>query len=244
MTTNQPRRLADTLAEWENQQRAQWEASDTALTFDAWKEQQRAQREIEAEARIVAEERAASARRIRAHFERSVPYRYLDASTEHADLLAWAGSLAEANTSNGYLRGRSILLVGPTGVGKTHAAFGALYRYVQGGGHCRPTIVTAADLYAQLRPRPGRDSEELFEQHARANLLFVDDLGAAKSSEWVEEINYRLVNHRYEQQLPTLITSNVPPAELGTMLGDRVASRLTEMCTTVVLKGHDRRRAA
>ncbi|MET7989844.1 ATP-binding protein [Amycolatopsis sp. NPDC005232] len=244
MTTNQPRRLADTLAEWEAEQRAEWEKAGTALTFDAWKQEQRAKEAAEAEARIAAEERAAASRRVRTQFERQVPHRYLGASTDQAELLTWSATLAGAVLDRGYLRGPSILLVGRTGVGKTHAAYGALSRYIDAGGHCRPTVVTAADLYAQLRPRPGRDSEELFEQHARANLLFVDDLGAAKSSEWVEEINYRLINARYNNNLPTLITSNVPPTELGAILGDRVASRLTEMCTTVVLKGHDRRRAA
>jgi DNA replication protein DnaC len=88
------------------------------------------------------------------------------------------------------------------------------------------------------------DLEAVFERHARADLLVLDDLGASKSTEWTEEINYRLVNHRYENELPTLFTSNVPPKELIGVLGMRVASRLVEMTTRVPLDGEDRRRAS
>jgi DNA replication protein DnaC len=97
-------------------------------------------------------------------------------------------------------------------------------------------------MYAALRPRSGVDSETEFRKYAHARLLMLDDLGAAKSSEWTEEINFRLINHRYENQLPTILTSNVLPGELMNRVGDRVASRLVEMCDRVVIKGSDRRK--
>src|SRR5690606_7391206 len=100
----------------------------------------------------------------------------------------------------------------------------------------------AADLYARLRPRHGIDSETEFRAIADAPLLMVDDLGAAKTSEWVEEVNYRLINWRYDRVLPTVFTSNVLPKELKVALGERVASRLVEMADRVTLKGEDRRR--
>ena len=92
-----------------------------------------------------------------------------------------------------------------------------------------------------MRPRHGVDSETEFRAAADAGLLVLDDLGVSKNSEWVEEVNYRLVNHRYENTLPTLFTSNVRPRDLAEALGERVASRLTEMTGRVILKGADRR---
>lgn len=140
------------------------------------------------------------------------------------------------------INGPSLLLLGPTGVGKTYQAYGIL-RALAVAGVSAPWIATSsADLYAALRPRAGVDSETEFRRYAHARLLLVDDLGAAKSSEWTEEINFRLVNHRYENQLPTLLTSNVLPKQLADRLGDRVASRLTEMCERTVITGQDRRR--
>ncbi len=99
-------------------------------------------------------------------------------------------------------------------------------------------------MHARLRPRAGHDGERELQTLTRCPLLLLDDLGAAKTSEWTEELTYRLINHRYEHMLPTLITTNLPTAELRTALGDRVASRLAEMTERVVLTGPDRRRTA
>lgn len=140
--------------------------------------------------------------------------------------------------------GPSLLLLGPTGTGKTFQAYGAICGFAVCGVMCQWQAISAADLYAQMRPRHHVDSEAEFEKFSRVGLLVLDDLGVAKGSEWVEEINYRLVNHRYEHGMPTLITSNVPPRDLAAVLGERVASRLTEMAQRATLKGADRRRAA
>ncbi|WP_174545634.1 ATP-binding protein [Nocardiopsis dassonvillei] len=177
-----------------------------------------------------------------------IPVHYQHADATDEQVLAWIGRLVEASGVNRvtgvpHLKsGGSLLLIGPTGTGKTFQGYGALRRLSILGIACSPVASSITDIYAKMRPRPGVDSESVFESYANARLLMVDDLGAAKTSEWVEEVNYRLVNHRYENHLPTLFTSNVPPKELGERLGERVASRLIEMTQTVVLKGSDRRR--
>lgn len=129
-----------------------------------------------------------------------------------------------------------------TGTGKTHQAYGAIRSLLAAGVRLPWEAVTAADLYARLRPRPGFDSERDLQSLMRCPLLLLDDLGAAKSSEWTEELTYRLINHRYEHMRPTLITTNLPTDALRTALGDRVASRLSQMTERVVLEGDDRRR--
>ncbi len=180
-----------------------------------------------------------------------IPFIYRQATADHPDVKAWADRLVTATREQtaGRIvptvgRHRSLLLLGPTGVGKTYQAFGALRYLAPTGVRLAWTATSSADLYAALRPRAGVDSETEFRRFAHARLLVLDDLGAAKSSEWTEEINFRLVNHRYENQLPTILTSNVLPKELSDRVGDRVASRLIEMCDRVVIQGADRRRAA
>jgi DNA replication protein DnaC len=168
-------------------------------------------------------------------FATRVPKRYASALPD-ATASAWANAVAHNADDT-----RSLLIVGPTGTGKTHYAYSVL-RAVAGTGSTAWLALTAADMYAQLRPRTGRDSEAEFESIAKTSVLFVDDLGAAKLTEWTEEITYRLINHRYEQCLPGIFTSNVPPTQLRDALGERVASRLVEMCERVVLKGDDRRK--
>ncbi|MGW6703564.1 ATP-binding protein [Streptomyces sp. NPDC054956] len=138
----------------------------------------------------------------------------------------------------------SLLLIGPTGTGKTHLAWGTLRAIAQSGSAlaCRWRAITAVDMYATLRPKGSPDPDAALASYSGAGLLFIDDLAAAKATEWTEEITYRIVNHRYEQCLPTMITSNVPPGQMKDLLGDRVASRLTEMCERVILRGDDLRK--
>ncbi len=180
--------------------------------------------------------------------EKTIPDRYANATVTVPEVAEWVEAVltVAVNQTRGdcvsIRTGPSLLLVGPTGVGKTYEAYGAVRAIAVSGARCLWRISTAAGIYAEMRPRPRVDTEEVFARYASAQLLVVDDLGAAKNSEWVEEVNYRLINHRYEHCLPTLITTNVPPKELGDTLGERVSSRLVEMARRVVLKGEDRRR--
>ncbi len=165
--------------------------------------------------------------------DQRIPPRFRGATASHPDVAAWCADFTESSPS--------LLLRGKVGTGKTYQAYGAIrtlaLRGVTVGWHAD----TAPGLLASLRPREGADSEAEYRKVAAVPLLLLDDLGAAKGSEWTEEILYRLVNDRYEAMLPGLFTSNVP--HLGDALGDRVASRLSEMCRQIKLGGEDRRRA-
>ncbi|GAA1455203.1 hypothetical protein [Nocardiopsis tropica] len=177
----------------------------------------------------------------------TIPLRYKHADATDPKVLAWIDEVVWCSTPariSGVRKvgpGPSLLLLGPTGTGKTFQGYGALRRLSVLGVNASPAASPIADIYAKMRPRPGVDSESVFESYAHAPLLFVDDLGAAKESPWVEEVTTRLVNYRYDRGMATIFTSNVPPKQLGEKIGERVASRLTELCRVVVLKGEDRR---
>ena len=81
-----------------------------------------------------------------------------------------------------------------------------------------------------------------------ADLLVLDDLGAEKTSEWVEETMNLIVNTRYNERRLTIFTSNyedIPddtdPNSLLFRIGFRMRSRLHEMCEFLVLDGADYR---
>lgn len=175
-----------------------------------------------------------------------VPVHFQYAEPTRPEVIEWQQALVASAAHNRVSvpvlrRGPSLLIMGGTGVGKTHQAYGAINALLQSGVMARFEATTAADLYAQVRPRPKVDPEGEFQRFASVPLLLLDDLGAAKDTEWTEEINYRLIDHRYVRELPTVITSNVPPRDLATELSARVASRLTEMCRQVAIRGTDRR---
>lgn len=180
------------------------------------------------------------------------PFHYRSALVTEPALRAWVGSLiADARRDQAARRavmasisnGPSLMLLGSTGVGKTHQAYGAVRELAVSGVLGRWVATTAADMYGALRPRHGVDSEAEFSRYRSARILLVDDLGAErKPTEFTEEINFRLVNHRYQHHLPTLFTSNLLPKDLAGRLGDRVTSRIAEMTERVVIEGADRRR--
>lgn len=181
-----------------------------------------------------------------------IPFRYRTAIVDQPAVLAWCQELTDqARTAQKVRRsaiatvqhGPSLLLLGLTGTGKTHQAYAAIREIAVTGVAATWAVTTAADMYAALRPRHGIDAEAEFRRYRDASILLVDDLGAErKPTEFTEEINFRLINWRYERQLPTLLTSNLLPKEISARLGDRVTSRLIEMCERVVIDGPDRRR--
>jgi|TARA_Y100000034_G_scaffold47492_1_gene58474 DNA replication protein DnaC len=72
-------------------------------------------------------------------------------------------------------------------------------------------------------------------------ILILDDVGSEKASDWTIETLYYLINKRYEEKKPTIITSNLPLSELADKVGDRITSRIAEMCEIVRLEGKDKR---
>jgi DNA replication protein DnaC len=165
---------------------------------------------------------------------RRIPPRFCDAVASDPDVAAWCETFSPES--------RSLLILGPTGTGKTYQAFGAIRSLAAKGITPGWHADTAPGLFASLRPREGVDADGEYRKIAAVPLLLLDDLGAAKGTEWTEEILYRLVNDRYEAMLPGLFTSNIPAGDLRAVLGARVASRLVEMCQQVALRGPDRRR--
>lgn len=177
-----------------------------------------------------------------------MPPRYRAAVADHPQVLAWIREVTDAAVapSPGARRqvttGPSLLMAGVVGAGKTHQAYGAVRELVKSGIGVRWRATTAADLYAELRPRQGVDSERDLAAVSRCPLLIIDDLGAARATEWTEEITYRLINRRYNHMLPTLITTNLRISDLRAYLGDRAASRLAQMTTRAEFEPVDRRR--
>jgi DNA replication protein DnaC len=71
---------------------------------------------------------------------------------------------------------------------------------------------------------------EFFERLTSVDLLHIDDLGAEKSSDWVLEQLYAIVNERYEAQRSMVVTTNLDQEALEEQIGPRTVSRLVEIC--------------
>ncbi len=125
-----------------------------------------------------------------------------------------------------------LVLAGPSGCGKTHLA-AAIANHCIANNH--PVFyITTPDLLDHLRSTFSPNSEmpydEFFEQVRNTPLLILDDLGAQSGTPWAKEKLDQLLNHRFNNQLPTVIVSIVPVEELDDRIRTRlVASNLCRM---------------
>ncbi len=160
---------------------------------------------------------------------------------------------------------RGLLFSGPCGVGKTHLAAAILRTLVEERQlPCR--FVDETELLRRLQYSYDRDAPETEREVLRplmfSPLVVWDDLGTGRPTEWVRETIHTVINHRYTHRKLTVFTTNLPlrppagvsrgdgiagsriprvPDWLGERLGQRLFSRLMEMCAVVELKGPDHR---
>jgi DNA replication protein DnaC len=145
---------------------------------------------------------------------------------------------------------RGLLLFGEAGVGKTHLAVAVLKEIVRRKGgraifyETRELLKLVRDTYST---RAEASELDVLQPVLEAELLVLDDLGAEKKSEWVEETLGLVVNTRYSERRLTVFTTNLSdventePTSFAFQLGLRTRSRLLEMCEWVRMEGVDTR---
>jgi DNA replication protein DnaC len=172
--------------------------------------------------------------------------------------LMTARSFAREYMSN---PGKGLLLTGQIGVGKTHLAVGVLQRLVLEYG-VKGLFCDYRELLKRIQnsynPQVQTTELELLKPVFAAEVLVLDDLGAQKPNEWVWDTVALILNTRYNDKQTTIITTNYPdmPAgggakteaeraarepTLGDRIGDRMRSRLAEMCMRIDISGEDYR---
>lgn len=134
----------------------------------------------------------------------------------------------------------NLVLLGPVGTGKTGTALAAVKDdWIERGVDVKfmPTV----ELLDALKP--GGDPHAI-EDCLDVARLVVDDLGAQRDTDWTVERLYLIVNRRWMEERPIIVTANFDtPAELKEAVGERIYSRLVgDDAYVVVLSGEDRRR--
>ncbi|MDQ1408117.1 MAG: replication protein DnaC [Acidobacteriaceae bacterium] len=211
-----------------------------------------------------------------------IPKRY-----EHCDFESYVADLTDGKTwmpqhaqsmkqakmlTQGFVRDypgaaeKGLLLMGPSGVGKTHLAVAALKELIRrghGGLFCDYRELLK-EIQASYNPASESTEMRILEPIRNVEILVLDDLGASKPSDWVRDIVGIVLNARYNENRTTVITTNYvdnPVSEgettkgpdgkwvraqredtLEQRIGSRMRSRLYEMCRTVEVIAPDFRR--
>ncbi len=142
--------------------------------------------------------------------------------------------------------GKGLYFCGGVGTGKTHLAVAVMNELIR-RKRIPSLFVTVPELLDNLREtynKPGRNLDEWMDAVQNAEFLVLDDLGSERTTEWVRERIFVIVNHRYREALPTVFTSNIGPKDLAEQLGERTASRIIAMCDWIALEGDDYRETA
>jgi DNA replication protein DnaC len=215
-------------------------------------------------------ERRAARMLERAH----IPKRYehctlVDFDTEYsgADKSLRAARLMARSFVEGYpveTEGKGLLLTGDVGVGKTHIAVGLLKELVTERG-VQGLFYDYRELLKQVQnsynPQVAATELGILRPVFEAEVLVLDELGAAKPSEWVWDTVAQILNSRYNERRTTIITTNyaneaglmaavgesaksqagraMRAETLGDRIGERMLSRLQEMCVVVEMRGKD-----
>ncbi|GGA66697.1 DNA replication protein DnaC [Edaphobacter acidisoli] len=154
--------------------------------------------------------------------------------------------------------GTGLLLTGAIGVGKTHLAVGILQALVAERG-ATGLFCDYRDLLKQVQNSYNRQVAatelEILAPVFEAEVLVLDELGASKPTDWVWDTVAHILNTRYNDRRTTIITTNYPnlpplgadagikaavrEETLGDRIGERMRSRLQEMCVVVEMQGED-----
>ena len=147
-----------------------------------------------------------------------------------------------------------LLLIGEPGTGKTHLAVAALRKIIEKGFECLFSDYQA--LLDRIRsgydPSSNSSNKEAYRSALDTEVLLLDDLGAHRVTDWVEDTITSIVTHRCNNRKALIATTNLPDGDAGSSLieksslgkpeyrvtlservGSRARSRLFEMCTVI-----------
>ncbi|MBR4071699.1 MAG: ATP-binding protein [Clostridia bacterium] len=138
-------------------------------------------------------------------------------------------------------QGESWLLVGGTGLGKTHLSTATAVKVIEAGYNVvYETMQSMMDDFAENQFRGG--PSENIEKYYDADLLIIDDMGSELTNQFTVSVLYNLINQRINKNKSTIISTNLTHKEIRERYDDRITSRLFGLYKPLLFSGTDVRR--
>jgi len=197
----------------------------------------------------------------------NIPRRYqncrLDNFEVHNESHGHALKICRKFVSNFPDQDVGLVFIGPCGVGKTHLAVAVIQELMR-TKDAACVFYDFRDLIREIQSTFTPDStlseSDILAPVFQSEVLVLDELGAKRTTAWVEETVFYIINHRYNHKKLTLFTTNYPDTEdeedkrdtfykkggdsLIDRIGVRLRSRIYEMCKVVEMEGDDYRKKA
>jgi DNA replication protein DnaC len=196
----------------------------------------------------------------------NIPRRYAPCTFDnfeiHNDSHRHALKISKQFVKNYPVQDVGLLYIGPCGVGKTHLAIATVQELIK-EKKAQCYFIDFRDLIRKIQSTYSPDSpltdSDIFSQIFEQDVLVLDELGAKRTTAWVEETIFYIINNRYNNKKLTIFTSNYLDQEeeeednresffkrrgdsLVDRIGVRLRSRLYEMCKIVEMEGDDYRK--
>lgn len=127
-----------------------------------------------------------------------------------------------------------LVILGSVGCGKTYLC-SAMLDYFLNIHISGARGFSENDLIKEIKNSEGINYSERIEYLINSYILILDDLGAIHSTDWRKEVAFDIIDKRYKEVLPTVITTNIFPNDIEQYYGKRVADRMLSGDNTIIV---------
>ena len=160
-----------------------------------------------------------------------IPKRYEDADIEKVSKV-----LQDAIRDSKEKQGMGIFMFGSTGTGKTYTLYAISKKY-------DIKVESWIDIMEDMKSRMSNNQSvgDMIDNLTSEKCLAIDDIGAENQTNYSQEKFYMIINRMYNKMSRVFLSTNLTLEQFQTKYGERLFSRIAEMCEIVELTGEDKR---